>query len=70
MTAKHLHKKGPKCHHWGKFGHIRRNCRKFAAGQANKSEISENEKPTGVKHKANTAEARESDNNSSDRGRK
>ena len=30
MTAKHLHKKGPKCHHCGKYGHIRRNCRKFA----------------------------------------
>ena len=28
--------------------------------------LSENEKPTSVKHKANTAEARESDNNSSD----
>ena len=65
MTAKHLHKKGPKCHHCGKFGHIRRNCRKYAA-QANKSDSSETEKPKSVKHKANTAEARESDANSSD----
>ena len=28
MTSKHhINKKGPKCFHWGKFGHLKRNCR-------------------------------------------
>ena len=61
MTTKH--KKGPKCHHCRKFGHIQRNCRKLAA-KGNKSDPRENEKPKSTK--ANAAKARESDSSSSD----
>lgn len=56
MTAKHLHKKGPKCHHCGKYGHIRRNCRKFAAEA--KSDSSEKGNTKSVKQHANAAEVR------------
>ena len=61
MTAKQPFKRGPKCHYCGKFGHIKRNCRKFA--QENKSDSSNQDKP---KHRANAAEARQTDSSSSD----
>ena len=64
MTAKQTFKKGPKCHYCGKFGHIRRNCRKFA--QENKSDSSDKERTKSVKHQANTAGTRQRDSSSSD----
>ena len=62
MTTKH--KKGPKCHHCGKYGHIRRNCRKFAAEA--KSDSSEKGDTKGVKQHAKAAKVREDDSSSSD----
>ena len=64
MTAKQPFKKGPKCHYCGKFGHIRRNCRKFA--QENKSHTNDKEKTKTVKHRANTVETKQRDSSSSD----
>ena len=64
MTAKQAFKKGPKCHHCGKYGHIRRNCRKFA--QEKKSGSNEGDRTRSVKHQANTAETRQGDSSSSD----
>ena len=64
MTTKQAFKKGPKCHHCGKYGHIRRNCRKFA--QENKSESNEKDRTRSVKHQANTAGTRQGDSSSSD----
>ena len=61
MTAKQPFKRGPKCHYCGKFGHIKRNCRKLA--QETKSDSSNRDKP---KHGANAAEARQTDSSSSD----
>ena len=64
MTAKQAFKKGPKCHHCGKYGHIRRNCRKFA--QEKKSGSNEGDRTRSVKHQANTAGTRQGDSSSSD----
>ena len=61
MTVKQPYKKGPKCHYCKRFGHIRRNCRKFA--QDNKPDSNEKEK-SSVKHRANTARADESSSGS------
>ena len=61
MTLKH--KKGPKCHHCGKYGHIRRNCRKFAA--ETKSDSSEKGDTKSVKQHAKAAKVREDDSSSS-----
>ena len=64
MTAKPAFKKGPKCHHCGKYGHIRRNCRKFT--QEKRSESSEKERAKNVKHRANMAETTQEDSSCSD----
>ena len=48
MKTKQAFKKGPKCHHCGKYGHIRRNCRKFA--QEKKSESNEKDRTRSVKY--------------------
>ena len=61
MTAKEPFKKGPQCHYCGKFGHIRRNCRKFAQETTN-----DREKTKSVKHRANTVETKQRDSSSSD----
>ena len=64
MAAKQPFKKGPKCHHCGKYGHIRRNCRKLT--QEMKSESNENDRTRSVKHQANAAGTRQGDSSSSD----
>lgn len=58
MTAGHRYKKrGPKCHHCGKFGHIKRNCR--SAPEQKKSDGDDKIKHNS-KQKANAAELKES----------
>ena len=63
MTGKQRSKgKGPKCHHCGKFGHIRRNCSEWM-----KQKRGANEKEArGAKVKVNRAEVRRRDSSSSD----
>ena len=63
MTGKQRPKgKGPKCHHCGKFGHIRRNCNEWV-----KKKSDSNEKETrSNKLRVNKAEVRRRDSNSSD----
>ena len=64
MTVKQPFRKGPKCHHCGKFGHIKRNCRKFA--QENKFNSADKEQRKSTKHRATTAETKQTDSSSSD----
>ena len=59
MTGK---ARGPKCHHCGKFGHIRRNCNERGRIKFNTSQ-----KQTRNKLKANRTEVRRRDISSSDR---
>ena len=56
MTGQHHWKgKGPKCHHCGRFGHIRRNCRDLTRGR-NDSNQKEDRK---TKHKAHSAQMKQ-----------
>ena len=63
MTGKQRPKgKGPKCHHCGKFGHIRRNCNEWV-----KKKNDSNEKEARSKKlRVNKAEVRRRDSSSSD----
>ena len=63
MTGKQRPKgKGPKCHHCGEFGHIRRNCYEWVK---KKSDSNEREARSN-KLKVNKAEVRRRDSSSSD----
>ena len=63
MTGKQRPKgKGPKCHHCGKFGHIRRNCNEWVK---KKSDSNEKEARSN-KLRVNKAEVRRRDSSSSD----
>ena len=63
MTGKQRPKgKGPKCHHCGKFGHIRRNCNEWVK---KKSDFNEKEARRN-KLKVNKAKVRRTDSSSSD----
>ena len=63
MTGKQRPKgKGPKCHHCGKFGHIRRNCNEWV-----KEKSASNEKEARSNTlRVNKAEVRRRDSSSSD----
>ena len=62
--------RGPKCHHCGKFGHIRRNCNEWIKlSQCNewvRTKFSTSQKETRNKLKANKAEVRRRDSSSSE----
>ena len=63
MTGKQQAKeKGPKCHYCGRFGHIRRNYKEWARKKCDSS----HKKTKTVKLKANRAEVKRRDSNSSD----
>ena len=58
-------RKGPKCYHCGKFGHIRRNCSELARTAERRSNSGRRERKI-VKQKANKVEVRQRDSNSSE----
>ena len=63
MTGQHRWKgKGPKFHHCGRFGHIRRNCRELTRGR-NDPNQKEDRKP---KHKAHSARMKQRVSSSSE----
>ena len=63
MTGQHRWKgKGPKCHHCGRFRHIRRTCRELTSGR-NDSNQKEDRK---TKHKAHSAQMKQRDSSSSE----
>ena len=63
MTGKQQTKrKGPKCHHCGRFGHIRRNCKEWAGMKCDPSQ----KEDKSFKPKANRADVRRKDSSSSD----
>lgn len=60
MTSKQKFKgKGPKCHHCGKFGHIKRNCRNLLRSEQN----DEKQSQKGSKQKSNKAEVKRKNDN-------
>lgn len=71
MTGKQRPKaRGPKCHHCGKFGHIRQNCNEWIKpSQCNervRTKFNTSQKETRNKLKANKAEVRRRDSSSSE----
>ena len=70
MTGQQRSKaKGLKCHHCGKFGHIRRNCKEWVRTKSEarrKPETPQASQETRNKLKANRAEVRRRDSSSSD----
>lgn len=58
-------RKGPKCYHCGKFGHIRRNCSELARTAERRSDSGRRERKI-VKQKANKVEVRQRDSSSSE----
>lgn len=63
MAVKQQRQKGPRCYHCGKFGHIKRNCDRYAEAEERMDSRPERK---SFKQKANQVEVRRGDSSNSD----